>query len=393
MALYRYQAFTESGKRISGVIDADSLALAKEKLLKQQILLTHLHEHEKRELALSKPLLLTFTRELSQLLQAGLPLYESLLTIEEKYRGHKCHPIFLDLCDRLKCGASFSSILARYPKSFDKIYLALVKAGEEGGSLSIVFEQLSALIARQQRLGKLLISTLTYPTMLLIFCFLVSAGLLIFVVPSLQELFEGRPVHPMTQLVIALSQWVNGNGVLILSSIGLMIFAGIFLVRSAQGRLFLQKIFFKISFIQRILVRSALTRFCQCTSLLIESGVPLLNALSLARQTMKLQLLEDVIEKAEICITEGKTLSIELKRSPLIPALVIRMLGIAEETGKMGHIFQKLAEIYDEELERHLVQLSTFLQPALLVTLGAIVGLVVLSILLPLTDVSSFVST
>ncbi len=392
MALFRYHAFNQSGKKITGVIDADSFALAKERLLKQQIMLIDLKLNEKKEIILDRSLLLTFTRELAQLLEAGLPLYESLLTIEEKYRSHKCHPLFLDLCDRLKSGASFSSTLSRYPKSFDGIYLALVKAGEQGGSLSAVMQQLSLLISRQQRLRKQLIAALTYPAILLVFCVLVTVGLLVFVVPSMQELFEGRQLHPVTQFVLGLSRWVNSYGLLFLACSSLAGFFIITMLRSEKGKAFLQKNFLKIPFLKTLMVRSSLTRFCQCTSLLINGGIPLLDALQLSRRSMKLRLLEEVIERSEQSIAEGKSLSAELKRSPLIPSLVVRMLGIAEETGKMGHIFHKLAEIYDEELEKNLMQLTAFLQPVLLMTLGAIVGLVVLSILLPLTDVSSFLS-
>lgn len=389
MPLFRYQAFT-SGKKISGVIDADSYGLAKEKLLKDQLLLIELAPHEKKEIVLPRALLLAFTRELAQLLEAGLPLYESLLTTEEKYRKHKCHPIFLDLCDRLKSGASLSSSLARYPKSFDAVYLALVKAGEESGALEAVFEKLSQLITKQQRLRKQLISSLTYPMILLTFCVVVIIGLFFFVVPSLQELFEGRALHPLTQVVLSLSNWMNKHVLLLILFLSGVV-AGIFsLTRSEKGRAIIERAVLKIPLTKTLLTRSSLTRFCHCSSLLIESGVPLLDALRLSRRSMKLRLLEEVIEQAEKRIIEGKTLSGELKQSPLIPSLVVRMLSIAEETGRMGTIFHKLAEIYDEEIEKSLVQLTAYLQPALLLTLGAIVGLVVLSILLPLTDVSSF---
>ncbi|MFI5334926.1 MAG: type II secretion system F family protein, partial [Chlamydiales bacterium] len=364
--------------------------LAKERLLKQEMLLTRLAVHEKKEIILPKSLLLTFTRELAQLLQAGLPLYESLLTVEEKYRRQKQHPLFLDLCDRLKGGASLSSSLMRYPKSFDAVYLSLVKAGEESGSLPEIFEQLSLLITKQLRLRKLLISSMTYPMILLVFCMLVTAGLLFFVVPSLQELFEGRALHPLTQLVLNVSKWVNAHGLFLFIFCAGACFFLISLFRSEKGRVLIQGMSLKIPLAKTLLIRSALTRFCHCASLLTQSGVPLLDTLRLSRQTMKLKLLEDAIERAEKKIVEGKSLSQELKNSPMIPSLVIRMLSIAEETGRMGSIFHKLAEIYDEELEKNLTQLSAYLQPALLLTLGAVVGFVVLSILLPLTDVSSF---
>jgi general secretion pathway protein F len=392
MALYHYEAFTQNGKKVSGVIDADSLELAKERLHKQHMLLIGLSSHKKKEISLDRDHILTFTRELAQLLEAELPLYESLLTIEEKYRHHKSHPLFLDLCDRLKSGNSLSSSLAKYPKTFDAVYLALVKAGEEGGSLSEVFGQLSNLISKKERLRKLLISTMTYPAILMVFCLLVTFGLLFFVVPSLQELFEGRTLHPVTQLVVNLSKFMTTYGVHLLVLLSATCVSLVLFLRSSQGKQLIEQTLLKIPFLKNLLVRTSLTRFCRCGALLIGTGVPLLDSLRLSRGVMKLQMLEEVVERAEKKIIEGKSLSAELKNSPLIPSLVIRMLSIAEETGKMGSIFHKLAEIYDEELEKNLMQLSAFLQPALLITLGAVVGLVVLSILLPLTDVSSFLN-
>ncbi len=394
MALFRYKALNDMGKKVVGVIDADSLALAQERLLREQVMVTDLTLLEKKEdkIVLSPPLLLNFTRELSQLLRAGLPLYESLLTIEEKYRRHRTHPLFLDLCDKLKSGSSLSHILKKYPKSFDAIYLSLVHAGEKSGSLPQIFDQLTLLISRQQRLKKQLISSLTYPGILFGFCMIVVASLLFFVVPSLQELFDGRNVHPLTRTVLAISKWVNANTLLLFSALTALVVGPMVFLRMPNGRLLLQRFLLKVPIFKTLLLDSALIRFCRSCSLLLAGGVPLIEALTLARKTMKLVELEQAIESAEKKIVEGERLSQQLKRSPLIPPVVIRMLSIAEETGTMGHMLQKIAEIYDEELEKNLAQLTTFLQPALLLTLGAIVGLVVLSILLPLTDVSSFMN-
>ena len=156
---------TLAGKNIKGVIDAESLFTAKERLRKQQVLVTEVFavKSSEKELTLKAPLLLSFTREITQLLKAGLPLYESLLTIEEKYARHPAHPLFLDLCDHLKRGSPLSSALKKYPQTFDRIYLSMVEVAEESGNLVLVFEQLSALILRQQKLKKQLSSALDLP--------------------------------------------------------------------------------------------------------------------------------------------------------------------------------------------------------------------------------------
>jgi general secretion pathway protein F len=392
MPLFRYSAVGPNGKTIKGVIDADSLLVAKERLRKQQILVTTLShlQNKQDQLALSPVLLLSFTRELAQLLKAGLPLYESLLTIEEKYRRHKAHPLFLDLCDHLKEGAALSSALKRYPATFDRIYLSMVHVAEESGNLAAIFDQLAQLIIRQQKLKKQLISALLYPSFLAIFCVFIIAGLLFFVVPSMKELFEDRPLHPITATVLCISNWANAHITLLLTGLCSLIAGFICTVRSRRGKCFLYEFSLKLPFIKTLLLHSALVRFCRSLSMLLAGGVPLLDALALSRNVVKSPLIEEAITEAEKRVGQGERLSAAFKGSIAIPPLVLRMLALAEETGKMGEAFFSLAEIYEEEMEKHLSQLNTFLQPALLITLGAIVGLVVLSILLPLTDVSSF---
>jgi general secretion pathway protein F len=209
--LFKYRALAADGKKVSGVIDADSFTSAKERLRRDQVMVVDLSliDQAQKKLQLEPSLVLAFTRELTQLLRAGLPLYESLLTIEEKYRKHPSHPVFLDLCDRLKGGSSLSAALRHYPESFDAVYLSMVHAAEQSASLTTVFEQISSLLSKQQKLKKQLISAMTYPAFLGAFCFLVILSLLFFVIPSIQELFEGRRLHPLTEIVLSVSKFMN----------------------------------------------------------------------------------------------------------------------------------------------------------------------------------------
>lgn len=392
MPLYRYRALTEVGKRIHGVIDADSLLLAKERLRREKILVTALDVLKDRgkEQRLDHSMLLAFTRELEQLLNAGLSLYEGLLTIEEKYRRHRAHPLLLSLCDRLKGGLAFSAALAQYPRTFDSIYLSMIEAGEKTGSLPWVFSQLRQLIERKQKLKKQLLSAMAYPLFLGGFCLIVVISLLLFVIPSMKELFEDRPLHPLTSIVLTASQLLEQYGIWVLTlSMALGILCG-FYFRREGGRRLLNRLFFQLPVLKTLLLEAALIRFCRSASTLLLGGVPLLQALGIARQTMDSPLLEEVIERAEMRIKEGESFSGPLKTSPLIPPLMHRMLALAEETGKMAPMMQHIADIYDGELEKNLTTITTFLQPALLILLGGIVGLVILSILIPLSDMGSF---
>lgn len=392
MALFQYKAIGVDGKACQGVIEADSITHAKEKLRKDRIYMTDLLPvaDQSTKMQLSDQLLLQFTQELAQLLSAGLPLYESLVTIEEKYRNNPKHALFLDLCDHLKRGHHLSVALKKYSTTFDQIYISMVQAAEQSGRLAEIFQQLAELLARSQKLKKKMVSTFTYPAFLGGFCLLIIGALLFFIIPSLSDLLEGRPLHPLTQCVLSISHFANDH-IALLIGMGIILFCGgIYVSRSAKAKQLFQSYWFKIPMVQTICLHASLVRFFRSGALLLDGGVALLDALPLSRQVMKHPLLGKGIEQVEQQIVEGKKFSDALASHSSMPPLVVRMMGLAEETGKMKDAFVHLSKIYEEELERQLTQLMTFLQPMILIVLGGLVGMVVLSILLPLTDVSSF---
>lgn len=391
MSLYKYQALSEGGKTISGVIDAESLAAAKERLRSERILVVDLalYQEKKREIKLPFPFLLDITRMLGQLLRAGIPLYESLVILEEKYLSHRFHPLLMDLCDALKSGHSLSEALRKYPRSFDPIYIAMVHAGEQTASLPTVFEELCALLQRQQKLKKQLFSAAAYPMFLGSFCMAVFFALLLFVIPSMKTLFEGKALHPITQFIFGASDFVISHGIWLVTGFLIVVLGLMALLRHPSLRPYYDSLVLKIPLLREFLREAATIRFCRTASLLLSGGLPILSMLRLARSVMKNRLLEEVMTQAEKQVTEGKPLSEPLRHSALIPPIVPRMLAIAEETGKTAPMLQNIASICEESLEKRLQQFTTVLQPALLLLLGLIVGLVLLSILIPLTDVGS----
>ncbi len=394
MPLYRYQALSSDGKKIAGVIDADSLLVAKDRLKTRKILVTRLIEEEKREKGFTLKLEAkrALMRELAQLLKAGLPLYECLVTIEEKSRKEKHHSLLIDLIDRLKQGESLSSAMKKYPKTFNGIDLSMVAAAEESGTLSEAFAELSAYLERQARWKKQLLSITTYPLFLLSFSFFIFFALLFFLIPSMEELYEGRNLQPLTSAVLALSQFCRQNTLFLAGSISAIVLSFLLALRNPVYRQKLSILMLRLPFIGDIIVQMVMSRFARASSLLLKSGVPLLDALKLARPTLRHFLFEEALRSAEAKILEGRSLHELLKENGRFPLITIRLLAIAEETGKMKEAFDSIAEIYDEELSKSLERLTTVLQPAILLLLGLIVGVMVLAVLLPLTDVSSFIT-
>ncbi|MBI3211170.1 MAG: type II secretion system F family protein [Simkania negevensis] len=394
MPLYRYTALSAKGSKLSGFVTADTSEIAIERLQVQSIFVTKLSLYEKRskEISFPSPLLIQFTNDLFILLRAGLPLYEALQTAQEKYRSHKVHPLLLDLCDQVKQGKHLSLAMANYPNTFSPVYLAMIKAGEESGKLEESFEELSKLLSRSELLKRKVSSALIYPLFLGVFTCVVIGFLLFFLIPSMKDLFAERQLHPFTQAVLNLSTFLNKHFLpLSLLFFSVVLFFFLFF-RARRGKALLKKGALHLPILGPILVRMILNRFGRVFSTLLLGGVPMLDTLRLAKQVLYHPDFEKIISSAEEKVIEGKLLSQELQKSPLIPNLFIRMLSVGEEAGKVGKMMAHLAEIYDEEIERNLARLTSLLQPCVLLFLGVVVAIVLLSVLLPLTDVSSMLN-
>jgi general secretion pathway protein F len=395
MALFEYKAISNSGKKFIATIDADNIEDAKSKLLKKQILVLSLEilNDKKIKSSISKQDLLNFTREITRLLQAGLPLYETLSALEEKYDSHKIHRILLSLLDSLKAGLSFSKALSKHPEIFDLLYISMVANAEKTGRLCFALEEITNLIAKQQVVRKKLTQALMYPGLLSIFCLVVLSSLLFYVVPSLKELFDGKTLHPFTQLVFTLSDGAcKTKPFLIFSFVSFLIVGFLsFFLNSWKTKIY--GYFLKMPFFNTLFMKVAIVRFTRAVSTLLEGGLPLVMAFEQARGVTGHPLLEKIVENAEKKIIQGEAIYLSFENQTFIPSLIPRMIAIAEQGGRLSFMMNQIAQIYEEELEKSLTNFANLAQPILLLVLGAVIGFVLLSVLLPLTDVSSFATS
>lgn len=395
MPIFVYQAVNDRGRSKKGYVEADSEEMAKEKLRAQKLLVTLLETYVApvKEKKIPTKTVLAITQDLSQLLKAGLPLYDSLLMIEEKYRETPSHLVLLDLCDQVKGGVLLSSALTRYSKSFDPVYIAMVTAGERSANLGQVFDELTLLITRTQKLKKQLSAAMIYPAFIGSFCLVVISVLLFFLVPSMAQLFDGRPLHPMTAAILGISQWCQAYGIALF--IGLASVAGAlsFCWNRPRVRNMRAKIGLKLPIIKEFTTQAVMIRFTRTLGNLLDSGVPLLEGLQLSRCVMQNPIFESALQACESRIVEGRGLAAELKVHACFPKTLTRMLAIAEESGSSVQMFKHIADLYTQELEKNITRLTAYLQPIILLTLGLIVGVILLAVLLPLTDVSSFLET
>jgi general secretion pathway protein F/type IV pilus assembly protein PilC len=392
MPLYQYQYVDAQGKRRSGVIEAQGDKEAKSKLREQGVLVTQLQPKSKmsRKQHLKGDNLLAFTVQLSQLLNAGVPLYESLTAVEEQSRGEPYHRIILSLCDQIRTGMSLSAAMGAYPESFDRLYCGMVAAGEAVGVLGPVLEKLTHFLTRQMKLKKQIITAMIYPAILGGFSLLIIALLLGFVVPSLEGIFADRKLNAFTNSVLAISRLFRSYWWLYLPiGLGGAIW-GIWKIRSQAGRLWLERNLLKVPLIKTLVVQTAVARFCRTMGTLLQGGLSMMDSLRISRGVMRNVVLEKEIQLAEGKIIEGHSLSQELGRSAYIPNLVSRMLAVGEESGTTVNMLNRIADMYEQEIEKTLDRVMALAQPIILIVMGLVIGTVLLAIMLPLTDVSSF---
>ena len=392
MPLYQYQAIDPSGKKRTGIIDAQNEREVKEKLRSQGVMVTHLSEKSgisKRQNIRGESLL-AFTIQLSQLINAGVPLYESLVAIEEQYREEKFHRIILTISEQIKSGKPLSECLGQFPDSFDNLYCAMIKAGESSGALDLVLLRLSEFLQKRNKLKRQIITALIYPSVLACFSLLIIALLLGFVVPSIEGIFAERTLNDFTTTVLAVSHVLRDYWwVYIPFFIGLITYL-FFLLRSLKGKIWLQRNLIKLPLIKTLIIQTGITRFTRTMATLQAGGLTTIESLRIGRAVIGNIVLEEEIKKAEDKIIEGSSMSTEFSKSKWIPKMVSRMISVGEDTGNTQLIFNKIADMYEEEVEKSLERVMALSQPVILIVMGTIIGMVMLAILLPLTDVSSF---
>lgn len=392
MPLYQYQYVDALGKRKSGAIEAQGDREAKAKLREQGVLVTQLQAKTKvsKKQNLKGDNLLAFTVQLSQLINAGVPLYESLNALEEQSRGDSYHRILLSLCEQIRAGSSLSTAMGAYPESFDRLYCGMVAAGEAVGSLGPVLEKLSHFLQRHMKLKKQIITAMIYPGVLGGFSLLIIALLLGFVVPSLEGIFADRKLNTFTNLVLGVSHIFRDYWwAYIPFLIGTIGFA-VWKIKSPSGRIWMEKTFLKLPLFKTLVVQTAVSRFCRTMGTLLQGGLSMIDALRISRGIMRNVVLEKELQLAEGKIIEGHSLSNQLGKSDYFPQLVARMLSVGEESGTTVVMLNRIADMYEQELEKTLDRVMALAQPLILIVMGMIIGTVLLAVLLPLTDVSSF---
>lgn len=391
MPLFQYKELSGKNRNKHRYIDAEDLLSAKKKLYALKIIATKITPHNsfRKNFSLKKKHLLMVTKDLYYLLNSNLPLYECLQTLEDKYKNHKIYPMVLDITDSVKYGKSLSSILIEYKKAFSSIYTSMIRSAEKSGHLDKAFLELSIMIEANEVWQKKIRDTLIYPLFLLSFSVAILFGLFLFIIPSMAELFEDRALHPLTSAVLTISNWMCTH-LYTLGGIIAGFFASIFVgTYSKRVKVIFQMLLYKVRVIKDLTTKIAIERFTTSLYNLLENTVPILEALELAKGSLHHHYLEKDVDNILDRVRKGEKFSRAIGVSKYFPKIVSKMISTGEHAGSLAPILKHISALFHEDVKSALEKFTALLQPILLLLIGIIVGVVLLAVLIPLTDVSS----
>jgi type IV pilus assembly protein PilC len=336
-------------------------------------------------------ILMIFTRQLATLIDSGLPLLRSLNVLAKQERNKVMKNTIDKLADSVQSGSTFSDALALHPKIFNDLYVSMIRAGEVGGVLELVLTRLSEFQEKAARIRNKIISAMVYPLIVMTMAIGILCFLMIFIVPRFEVIFHDllgdKPLPPVTQFVIGFSGFMKNHGLIL---VGIVVAIGVlynFIGRTRGGRLAIDNLKLRMPLFGNLNRKTAISRFARTLGTLVTSGVPILQALNITRETAGNAAIARAIARVHDSVKEGESIVQPLEASKQFPPMVVSMVDVGEETGKLPEMLLKMADVYDDEVDNAVAALTSMLEPIMIVFLAIIVGTIVLALFTPLISI------
>ncbi len=341
--------------------------------------------------AVKPKILMIFTRQLATLIDAGLPLLRGLMVLEKQERDPVLKATIAKISDAVQSGSTFSEGLAQHPKIFNKLYINMVKAGEVGGVLELVLIRLAEFQEKAQRIKNKVVAAMFYPIIVLFIAVAIMGFLLVFIVPKFEQIFHdmlnGKPLPALTQFVIDTSRAVKDHFIVIALVTAAMVVAFNLFRATAGGKVAIDRLVLRLPLFGDLIRKSSISRFSRTLGTLVTSGVPILQALNITRETAGNHVVSEAIGKVHDSVKEGESIVQPLEASGIFPPMVISMIDVGEETGQLPEMLLKVAEVYDDEVDNAVAGLTSLLEPIMIVFLAVVVGTIVIALFLPLITI------
>lgn len=406
MPTFQYEAMDSTGLEVKDTIEAPSEAEAQTMIREKGFYVTKIREQDRKKKAqaakkkvderkkaftiggVRAKQLTMFTRQLSTLQDAGLPILRSLRILEGQNKPGALKNALMDVVEDIESGNTLSEAMSRQPKAFNNLYCNMVKAGEAGGALEVILQRLAEFQEKSQSLKRKIIGAMIYPAAVITVAVGIVAFIMVFIIPKFKEIFEGfgLDLPAMTQILITTSDWVSRFWYMIfIIPIALFLFIKI-VKKNKTGAFVTDWVSLRIPLVGKILHMGVIARVTRTLGTLIASGVPILEGLIISRDTAGNAVFVRAFDNIYTAIREGETIAVPLKEAKIVDDLVVNMVDVGEETGALDDMLYKVADVYDEEVEVRVESLVSLLEPIMVVVLGLIVGFIVIALFLPLVQ-------
>lgn len=424
MARFRFTAIDSDGKSKTGMVEAESEEAARNKVSTMGLMPTEVkpasgdgaksgstrsgmgekaQRREKRKQAggggFSLPFgkiisfedLTNFTRQLSTLLKSGLPLLRALEVLRRQDQNAKFNKLIGQVADAVRSGGTLSDALQAHPRVFNKLYLNMVRAGEAGGNLAEVLEGLAKFMEKAVRTGKKVKAAMVYPIVVMSVAAAIVGALMIWVVPSFQNIFaemlEGAPLPVPTQLVIGFSQFIQSNILLTIVILAILVTGFQVFKNTEAGGKILDRLALMIPAFGTLARKASVARFSRTFGTLLDNGVPILEALVITREVVGNQCYAEALDRIHNRVRDGDALSVPMDLEKVFPPIVTSMVEVGEETGALPEMLGRIADNYEEDVDNAVAGITSIIEPIMIVFLALVVGFIVIALFLPIIEV------
>ena len=408
MATFKFEAMDTTGSEVKDSVEAASEEEAQQKIRNMGYFVTKITEmagkgkgkgkdgkakkgaRKKGQVwafgGVSSKMLVTFTRQFSTLQDAGLPMLRSLKILEHQMKPGVLKNALIDVVEDVESGSALSEAFAKHPKCFDRLYVNMVKAGEAGGALEVILKRLADFKEKAQSLKRKITGAMVYPTVVIMVAVGILTFIMVFIIPKFEKIFKdfNMKLPALTELLMATSRWFS-QYYYVIPLFPVAIWLLFKLVRMNKGGAYaLDRTWLWVPIVGPLIEKTIVARTMRTLGTLISSGVPILEALAIVRETCTNGVFERMFQRVYESIREGDTIAAPLKESRLVDDMVVNMVDVGEETGDLDTMLYKVADLYDEEVDVMVESLISLLEPIMIVVLGGIIGTIVVALFMPL---------
>jgi len=401
MPEFRYVARDEKGQKVYGTLEAETLGDAKVELRRKNLVIVSLEEKTKRALGIKKTAakkarvrlreLAVFTRQLATMISAGIPILESVEVLSEQAEDPGFRSVLQDIAEQVRAGTDLSEAMSRHPDVFKDLYINMIRAGEASGQIDEILNRLAEYLEETDALRREIKSAMTYPAVSLVMIVGIAIVLLVFVIPRFKKIFDAIKQQakcfelPLpTKMLFAVSDFVREKTVIWVPALIGLVIAIVLATRGGKGSYFKDYLMLKLPVLGPLIHKVALSRFARTFATLLQSGVPILATLDIVATTTGNKVLEKATSEASRNIQEGEPLAVPLAKSGVFPRMVTRMVMIGERTGALETLLSKISDFYDSEVKATVKQLTSLIEPIMIMLMGIVVGGVVMAVFLPI---------